>query len=131
MSRLFFVALVIVALSCKKDEADAKPKAAPKEAPVTAGKVENGTRRVDIEAGSKGYVPERIAGKPGEKLVLVFKRTIEGECLAELKTPDGKLVKLPMNETVEVPVTVPQSGELAFACGMDMFKGVIVAQPAG
>lgn len=130
MSRLFFVTLVLIALSCKKDNADAKPKTV-KEAPVSAGKVENGVRRVEIEAGSKGYVPERIAGKPGEKLVLVFKRTIEGECLAELKTPDGKLVKLPMNETIEVPVTVPQSGELAFACGMDMFKGVIVAQPAG
>ena len=32
-------------------------------------------------------------------------------------------------KTVEVPVTVPETGELAFACGMDMFKGTVVAQP--
>ena len=130
MSRLLFLAIFIAALSCKKEDAAAKPKAA-KEAPVTAGKVDNGVRRIDVEAGKNGYSPERIAGKPGEKLVLVFKRTVEGECLAELKTPDGKVVELPMNKAVEVPLTVPPSGELAFACGMDMFKGVIVAQPAG
>jgi plastocyanin domain-containing protein len=129
MSRLVFLVMFVAALSCKKEAADAKPKT--KEAPVTAGKVDNGVRRVDIEAGKNGYSPERIAGKPGEKLVLVFKRTVEGECLAQLKTPDGKVIELPMNKTVDVPVTVPQSGELAFACGMDMFKGTIVAQPAG
>lgn len=128
MVRLTVIALFIAVLSCDKGRTDAKP--GPKEAPVTPGKVENGVRRIDVEAGKKGYVPERIVGKPGEKLMLVFKRTVEGECLRELKTPDGKLVELPMNATVEVPVTVPTSGELAFACGMDMFKGVIVAQPA-
>jgi plastocyanin domain-containing protein len=129
MSRLLVLALgLVLAVSCDKGTSDAKPKA--KEAPVTAGTVTNGVRKIDVEAGKSGYVPERIVGKPGEKLVLVFKRTVEGECLAELKTPDGKLVQLPMNQTVEVPITVPTSGELAFACGMDMFKGVIVAQPA-
>jgi plastocyanin domain-containing protein len=30
-----------------------------------------------------------------------------------------------------VPVTVPQSGELAFACGMNMYKGTIVVDAAG
>ena len=58
-----------------------------------------------------GYKPERIVGKPGEKLNLVFKRTVEGECLAKLKTPDGKVIDLPMNTPVEVAVTVPQQGE--------------------
>jgi plastocyanin domain-containing protein len=111
MSRLVAVVLFVVALSCKKDDADAKPKQ--KEAPVTAGTVTNGVRRIDIEAGKSGYVPERIAGKAGEKLLLVFKRTVEGQCLAELKTPDGKLVELPMNKQVEVAVTVPASGELS------------------
>jgi plastocyanin domain-containing protein len=28
-----------------------------------------------------------------------------------------------------VAVTVPQTGEVGFACGMDMFHGVVVAQP--
>ena len=84
--------------------------------------------RISIEAGKDGYVPDKIAGKPGEKLMLVFTRTVDGECLAELKTPDGKLVPLPKNSPVEIAVTVPQDGEVQFACGMNMFTGSIVAQ---
>ena len=38
------------------------------------------------------------------------------------------MVDLPMNTPVEVPVTVPQTGEVGFACGMDMFHGVVVAE---
>lgn len=121
-----FVALVVA--GCTKDTADAKGSSAKKEAPVTAGTVKDGVRRVEITANQEGYVPGRIVGKPGEKLVLAFKRTIEGECLAQLKTPDGKVIELPMNKVVDVPVTVPATGELAFACGMDMFKGTIVAE---
>lgn len=123
------VAAALISLTaCSKDEPK-KPTAEQKSAPVTAGTVAaDGVRTVKVEAGMQGYVPETIAGKPGEKLKLVFTRTVEGECLAELKTPEGKVITLPMNSPVEVDVTVPASGELAFACGMDMFRGKIVAQ---
>ena len=67
--------------------------------------------------------------KPGEKLLLVFTRTVDSSCLSQLKTPECKLVDLPMNQPVEVAVTVPANGEVGFACGMDMFHGVVVAQP--
>lgn len=117
-------------LGCKKKE-DSAPKK-PKEAPVTAGSVQaDGVRRVDVEAGKDGYVPEKIAGKPGEKLVLVFTRTVDGSCIKDLKGPDGKIYDLPLNKPVEIPVTVPQTGEVGFACTMDMFLGAVVAQPAG
>lgn len=121
--------LVVGTFACDKGD---KGKKESKEAPVTAGKVEaDGVRRIDVTANQDGYTPDRIAGRPGEKLMLVFKRTFDAECIAQLKTPDGKIVDLPMNQPVEVAVTVPQSGELGFACGMDMFKGTIVAQPNG
>ena len=129
MLRALAISLCIVAgFACDKGKKP-EPK---KESPVTAGTVApDGVRRIDVEANTKGYNPERIAGKPGEKLMLVFKRTVDAECLAQLKTPEGKVVDLPMNKPVEVAVTVPESGELTFACGMDMFKGTIVAQPNG
>jgi plastocyanin domain-containing protein len=112
--------------ACSKD-AKAPKKAPP--ATITTGTVDTeGVRTIAIEAGKEGYVPDKIPGKPGEKLKLVFTRTVEGECLAELKTPEGKVLPLPMNAPVEVAVTVPQEGEVKFACGMDMFTGVIVAQ---
>jgi plastocyanin domain-containing protein len=124
------VLLLALVAGCKKDEA-AKPEAKDvKVAPITAGTVKDNVRRIEVEAGKDGYVPAQIPGKPGEKLVLVFTRSVDSSCLAQLKTPDGKLVDLPLGKSVEVAVTVPQAGQLGFACGMDMFHGVIVAQPA-
>ena len=130
MLRALVISLcVVAAFGCDKGKKKELPK---QEAPVTAGTVAaDGVRRIDVMASMNGYNPERIAGKPGEKLTLVFTRTVEGECLSQLKTPEGKLVDLPMNKPVEVAVTVPDKGELTFACGMDMFKGTIVAQPNG
>ncbi|MDX2087735.1 MAG: cupredoxin domain-containing protein [Kofleriaceae bacterium] len=125
MSR--FVLVVGLALSIVACSKDNKAQDRPTPATTAAGTVgADGVRRVAIEAGKEGYVPDKIPGKPGEKLVLVFTRTVEGECLAELKTPDGKVVELPMNKPVEVAITVPQTGKLTFACGMDMFQGAIV-----
>jgi len=123
---LVFVA-VLALVSCNKE---AKPKDKPAATTATGTVSPEGVRSIKIEAGKDGYVPERIPGKPGEKLNLVFTRTIEGECLRELKMPDGKVVELPMNKPLEVAVTVPQTGEIKFACGMEMFFGVIVAEPA-
>jgi plastocyanin domain-containing protein len=125
---LVFSLCVVATVGCDKGKKQELPK---QEAPVTAGTVADGVRRIDVAASMNGYNPERIAGKPGEKLMLVFTRTVEGECLSQLKTPEGKVVDLPMNKPVEVAVTVPAQGELSFACGMDMFKGTIVAQPNG
>ncbi len=116
-----FFALATV--GCKKDEKKAEPP------PAVTQPAADGVRRISLEVNDKGYTPDRIPGKPGEKLVLVFTRTNDAECISNLKAPDGKLVPLPMNKPVEVPVTVPQTGEVGFACGMDMFHGVVVAQP--
>jgi plastocyanin domain-containing protein len=42
--------------------------------------------------------------------------------------PDLKLRRvLPLNEPVDVELT-PAAGELAFVCGMNMFKGTIAAR---
>jgi plastocyanin domain-containing protein len=122
--RALLIASVVFGVGCKK--ADDKPK----KAPATAVLGADGLRHIAIEAGQDGYAPDTIKGKPGEKLVLVFTRTVEGDCLAKVKTPDGKEVALPMNQPTDVAITVPQTGKVEFACAMDMFKGVIVADPS-
>jgi plastocyanin domain-containing protein len=115
--------------ACKKSENAAPP--APTTATPTTGTVgADGVRRIEITASEKGYVPDRIEGKPGEKLVLVFTRTIDGECLEKVKVAGGAAIELPKDKPVDVPVEVPASGEVKFACGMDMFTGVIVAKGA-
>jgi plastocyanin len=124
---------------CKKEEKAAEKQAtapapsatAPTPTPAQGGAATapaaTGARKVAIEVVEKGYSPDRIPGKPGEKLMLVFTRKVDGHCYEELKTPDGKKIALPKNEPVEVPVTVPQEGSVRFACGMDMLEGVVVA----
>ncbi len=126
MIRTIALALALVGFgACKKDE-----KPAPKAAPVAATVNADGSRTIPIEVNADGYTPDKIPGKPGEKLKLVFTRTKDSSCISQLKMADGKLIDLPMNQPVEVPVTVPQTGEVAFACGMDMIHGAVVAQPA-
>lgn len=130
VSRMVRTVLLCIALMACSKKADDKKPAAPAAAPVTAGTVApDGIRHVAVTASKDGYAPDKIAGKPGEKLVLVFTRTFDAECISQLKAPDGKMVDLPLNKPVEVAVTVPQTGEVGFACGMDMFHGVVVAQP--
>lgn len=98
----------------------------PEQESGSQGKVgADGVRRVEIEAGVGGYKPDKITAKPGEKLVLVFTRTAEGECLSQVKVADGPVTDLPMNTPVELAITAPQSGKLGFACGMDMATGVV------
>jgi plastocyanin domain-containing protein len=125
MVRISILVVALALFACKKE---AKVEAAAP-TPVTAGTVSaDGVRRVAVEAGAEGYKPERIGGKPGEKLMLVFTRTVDSTCVEQLKTPDGKLVDLPKGKPVEVAVTVPQTGEVGFACGMDMLHGTVVAE---
>ena len=83
-------------------------------------------RKVSIEASAKGFVPDTIEGKPGEKLVLVFTRTIDGDCMSQVKFEGQKPIDLPKDQAVSVPVTVPTTGKMQFACAMDMNTGVIV-----
>jgi plastocyanin domain-containing protein len=127
MIRALVVSLAcFAAVGCHKDQDKDKPPA-PAAAAAKAGA--DGIRRIAVSATADGYTPDKIPGQPGEKLMLVFTRTVDASCLAQLKTPDGKLVDLPMNQPVEVAVTVPATGEVGFACGMDMFHGVVVASP--
>ena len=119
------LALVLGISGCSKKQEDAP---AAKPAPAAPTVSADGSRRVPIEVVKDGYAPDRIPGKPGEKLTLVFTRRVDGHCFEELKTPDGKLVVLPKGKPMEISVTVPKEGTVRFACGMDMLEGFIVAE---
>jgi plastocyanin domain-containing protein len=98
-----------------------------KTAPITAGEqTATGERRVAIDVGKTGYTPSRIEAKAGEKLILAFTRTADTECGKFVKVAGGEQKELPMNQVVELPVDVPQDGEVRFACGMDMLTGTVI-----
>lgn len=126
MRAALVISLALAFVGCKKAE-EAKPApTTPATAPVQQDP--GAPRKVAVEAGKDGYQPDRIPGKPGEKLTLVFTRTVDADCLSKLKAPDGTMVDLPLNKPVDVAVTVPATGDVKFACGMDMFHGVVVAE---
>jgi len=126
MRAALVISLALAFVGCKKAE---DTKSTPTPAPAPAVQADPGApRKVAVEAGKEGYQPDRIPGKPGEKLTLVFTRTVDADCLSKLKAPDGTMVDLPLNKAVDVAVTVPATGDVKFACGMDMFHGVVVAE---
>lgn len=122
MTRLVWIAAAVLALSgCDKKAASHKP--APPAPPSISA---DGTRVIPINVNDAGYDPEKITAKPGEKLELVFTRKSKAECGAQVKVADGPVTDLPIDQPVKIAVTAPPSGEVRFACGMDMMTGVIV-----
>ncbi len=82
-----------------------------------------------ITVSKNGYEPASINAKKGEKLTIAFYRADSENCGGEVVFPKLKISKkLPVGETVLVEITPTESGEIAFACGMDMLKGKILVQ---
>ena len=73
----------------------------------------------------KGYHPGSAAARLGERLILAFTRTTQSDCVREVIV-DGKTIELPLHKRVEIPVTMPASGDRVFTCGMKMFEGRVV-----
>jgi plastocyanin domain-containing protein len=91
-------------------------------APAPSGPV-----RYEIAVGSTGYSPDRVKARVGQEVVLVFTRTTDETCGTEVVIPseNDRTVALPLNQPTEVRLTPTQKGEIAFTCGMKMFKGTV------
>lgn len=93
---------------------------------IAEGTVEHGVRTVHMEVTEDGFVPAKILAKKGEKLHLVITRKTDRTCATEIVIKDqGIDKKLPLNKPVTVVVTPRKSGELRYACGMNMISGTI------
>ena len=120
MNRLVLALAVTLALpSCKKEsEATAAPNAGGSSDAMVAIKVD-----------ATGYHPAEASAPAGKPVKLVFTRTTDDGCGQQLVFPDLNIRKdLPLNQAVTVDVTMPASGKIAFACGMDMYRGSVVAK---
>jgi plastocyanin domain-containing protein len=89
-------------------------------------------RQIDISVTEAGFEPSRVTVKRGEEVTLAFKRTTDETCVTEVvlhvNEKDTVEKKLPLDEVVPVTVTFSKAGELAYACGMNMHKGVVIVQ---
>jgi Cu+-exporting ATPase len=99
----------------------------PKEA--RRAEVRGGTQEVEI--GVKGgYSPSVIRVRQGVPLRLTFDRQESGECTSEVVFPDFRLRRtLPAFSRTTVELMPERSGELGFACGMNMVHGTLVVEP--
>ncbi len=115
------LALVLAGCGGTPPAEHAAPETAP--APTASAGV------VEVTVDGSGFHPDRIPAKAGEPITLALTRTTDETCGTEIVIASmGVNQKLPLGERVEVTVTPGEKGEIAFACGMDMLKGVLVVE---
>ena len=90
--------------------------------------VVGGIQVVDVTVRG-GYQPAAIVVKAGQPLRLNFTRRESTPCGEEVVLPEfGKRAHLPENKTVPIEITPEKAGEYEFTCGMNMYKGKLIAQ---
>ncbi len=93
---------------------------------IAEGTVKGGVRTVEMTVTDDGFVPSKIKAKKGEKLRLVVTRKTDRTCATEIVVKDhGINQPLPLDKAVTVEFTPKKSGEIRYACGMDMISGVV------
>jgi len=82
-----------------------------------------------IRVTQRGYEPARLEVPANEGVQLAFTSDSAPNCGAEVVFASlGIRRKLPSGETVIVQIPAAAAGEIAFSCGMGMYRGLIVAR---
>ena len=93
-----------------------------------AAQTKNGIQTVDVVVKG-GYQPAAIMVKAGQRVRLNFTRREASTCSEEVVIPDfGKRAFLPENLSVPIEVMPEKPGEYAFTCGMNMYRGKLIAE---
>ncbi|MBV6622583.1 MAG: cupredoxin domain-containing protein [Rivularia sp. (in: Bacteria)] len=76
-----------------------------------------------------GYEPNQIVVETGQPVRLNFLRRDASSCLEKVLVPDFHIAQdLALNQITTVEFTPQKPGEYAFSCGMNMYRGKILAQ---
>ena len=82
-----------------------------------------------IAVTEKGFEPDKVRVRAGARARLIFVRVTDKTCGTEVVFPSLNIKRaLPLNEPVVIEFTPAETGDMAFACGMNMLKGVIVVE---
>jgi plastocyanin len=108
------------------EQAKQRSEAALAAAGIAEGTVKNGVRTVEMKVTEDGFVPSKVKALKGEKVRLVVTRKTERTCAKEIVIKDAGINQpLPLNKAVTVEFTPKKSGEIRYACGMDMISGIV------
>jgi plastocyanin len=82
-----------------------------------------------VVVNEQGYEPAKVTLRAGTPARITFIRTSDKTCGTEVVFPSLNIKRaLPLNEPVVIEFTPAKSGDIAFACGMNMLKGVIIVE---
>ena len=86
-------------------------------------------RTIQLTVTDNGFEPQKVAAKKGEPIKLVITRKTDHTCAKEIVIKDAGInKKLPLNVPVEVELTPAKSGQIRYACSMDMLAGVLIVE---
>lgn len=89
-------------------------------------KVINDIQNVDMTINSKGYSPNFIVVKKGQRVKLNLKAVDAYNCASAFRIPALGIAKnLQPNSTESIEFTPQNAGQIVFTCSMGMYKGVI------
>ncbi|HEY0429241.1 MAG TPA: cupredoxin domain-containing protein [Pyrinomonadaceae bacterium] len=103
---------------------------------VKQGEPEKRLEKVEIPKGAfkivvskDGFTPEEVTFQKGQPLKLAFYRIDEENCANEIVFKSLNIKKsLPLGEVVLIDIPTNKTGEINFACGMNMYKGKVVIE---
>jgi RND family efflux transporter MFP subunit len=82
-----------------------------------------------VVVSEQGYEPAKVTVRAGTPARITFVRTTDKTCGTEVVLPSLNIKRpLPLNEPVVIEFTPTKSGEIAFACGMNMLHGTVIVQ---
>jgi cobalt-zinc-cadmium efflux system membrane fusion protein len=95
----------------------------------SAGRGSEAAQTAKVVVSEKGYEPARVTLRTGVLARITFVRTTDQTCGTEVVFPSLNIKRaLPLNEPVVIEFTPAKSGDIAFACGMNMLHGTVVVQ---
>ena len=84
------------------------------------------SQRVSIQVTEQGFEPAVVNVKAGQPVTMLVKRTTDRTCATEVVMKEHNINQpLPLNQEVEITFTPTRSGDLVYACAMDMYKGTV------
>jgi plastocyanin domain-containing protein len=82
-----------------------------------------------VIVGEQGFDPASVTLRAQIPARVTFLRTTDKTCATEVVLPSLNIKKaLPLNQPVVVEFTPAKTGEIAFACGMNMLRGSVVVR---
>jgi len=82
-----------------------------------------------VVVNEQGFEPAKVTLRAGTPVRITFVRTTDTTCGTEVVFPSLNIERaLPLNEPVVIEFTPAKSGEIAFACGMNMLHGAVVVE---